>query len=77
MNIGNNEEISISNLARLILKVLDRHIPLNFEQERADDLNKRNPNLDLALKILSPWSPKIGLETGLKFTSQYLKNNFS
>lgn len=77
MNLGKDDEISILNLALLITKILNQEVSFIFKDPRTDDPTQRRPNLELALQLLNPWTPKVSLEIGIERTSQYLKEKFS
>ena len=76
-NIGNTQEISIKNLAKLAIKVskkklkiimksnLDKTFNVDCPKRRCPDLKK--------IYNLSKWKPKIKLETGLLKTINYYK----
>ena len=72
INLGNNEEITILELAKLIkAKCLSQseiiHLP-----KREDEPLKRRPDLVLSKKVLN-WHPKVNIENGLEKTINYLK----
>lgn len=73
INIGNPDEMTIGQLAEIILamtgsqsEVIDRPMP-------ADDPKQRQPDIALAQKILG-WQPKVGLREGLEKTIAYFAN---
>lgn len=67
VNIGNNYEVSINELARLIIKItksksLIKYVPYREAYgENFEDMQRRVPNIDLINKLVG-WSPKISLE---------------
>jgi dTDP-glucose 4,6-dehydratase/UDP-glucuronate decarboxylase len=72
-NVGNDEEISIGDLARYVAG-MDGQLPLKFEtsadaQYLTDNPNRRCPNLS-KLKALGAWQPKVMVREGLKRTLQ-------
>ncbi len=73
VNIGNDREISIFELAHLVNKILKKETCFTFQDERTDDPPTRRPNLSLASELLKPWASTTPIEEGLKRTSQYMK----
>jgi UDP-glucuronate decarboxylase len=72
VNLGNPEEITIETLARTILRLTARDMPLTFRPLPADDPLQRRPLISLAREALS-WAPTIPLEDGLKATIAYFQ----
>jgi len=72
VNLGNPEEKSILDLAELIIKLTNSASKKIFAPLPDDDPIQRKPNISLAIKELN-WSPKISLETGLKETIEFFK----
>lgn len=77
INIGNNKEFSILELAKKIIKITGSRSKIIFDSppnyDLKDDPRRRCPNLNKAKKLLN-YSPKISLEEGLQRTSNWLKN---
>ena len=74
VNIGNNNEITVLELAKLIKKnIKDTSSQIIFNELPQDDPKIRCPNLDLAQKLID-YKPSISLEQGLKRTIEYFKN---
>ena len=75
INIGSDYEISIIKLSEIISSKIDpniKNIELPF---REDDPKKRNPDINLAKKILG-WYPKVSLDEGLELTINYVKKHY-
>lgn len=72
VNIGNPNEFTITELARMVIRLTGSRSKLIYEPLPADDPTQRQPNIDLAKKELS-WEPRIQLEEGLKKTIDYFK----
>jgi len=72
INIGNNYEITILDLAQKIKSLTESHSNIIFKPLPQDDPIKRQPNIDLAKKNLN-WVPKIPLIQGLIKTIDYFK----
>ena len=75
INLGNPFEISIKDLAKIVIELTDSKSSIIFKELPVDDPVKRNPCIDLALKTLN-WQPKISLIDGLKETINYFKKTF-
>ena len=78
INVGNPKEISILEIAKLILNLTNSNSKIVFEKLPDDDPKRRSPDITLAKKTLS-WEPKIELIDGLKktinnFESRMLRN---
>ena len=74
VNIGNDTELSMNELALLIIKLTNSKSKLVYEKLPDDDPKRRKPDISLAKSKLS-WSPEIDLEVGLKKTINYFMNN--
>ncbi len=70
INLGNNEEISILELAGLISRKINKKVSINHENPRKEDIKFRTPDLSLAKKELN-WEPKVNLENGIHYTINY------
>ena len=73
INLGNEEEISILEIANLIRRDSIKKLSFKFLKELEDDPLRRKPLLELALKDLN-WKPKIMFKEGLKITREYFQN---
>ena len=71
-NIGNPEEISINNLARLIISITSSKSKIVFKEIDIFDPKKRLPSIKKIQKYVD-WQPKISLEKGLTEIISYLK----
>ena len=69
-NLGHDLEISIIDLARLVLKITGSKSPIQTVERPGHDHERRLPSL-VKVKQLG-WVPKIGLEEGLKTTINLL-----
>jgi UDP-glucuronate decarboxylase len=72
INLGNNAEISIKDLAQIIKKMTMSKSKITFKKLPDDDPKKRKPDLSLANKELS-WKPSINLKNGLIDTINYFE----
>tara|TARA_Y100000590_G_scaffold459455_1_gene616577 strand:+ start:4141 stop:5184 length:1044 start_codon:yes stop_codon:yes gene_type:complete len=78
-NVGNDEEISVSNVAKMIQKIMDK--PITIKMIKSDDPNytednpqRRCPDLSLIKKSVD-YTPKINLEEGLKRIYMWYRGN--
>ena len=72
INIGNNEEISMNELAKLVIKLTNSSSKISYNELPKDDPVRRKPNIELAKSIIS-WEPKVQIEDGLNQTIDYFK----
>ena len=70
INLGNNVEISILNLAKLICEKVGKNLKINFLESKEFEPYRRIPAIDLAKEKLG-WEPKIPLDLGLDKTINY------
>lgn len=74
INLGNDKEISVLELANLVLKINQSSNKIIFTQAMDDDPQQRCPDLTLAKSKLN-WSPTISVEDGLSRTIDWFKSN--
>ncbi len=72
VNIGNPDEFTILDCARLVLKVTQSKSPIEYSALPQDDPRQRRPDITKARTQLE-WEPKINLESGLKLSLQYFQ----
>uniref|UniRef100_A0A8C7Z819 UDP-glucuronic acid decarboxylase 1 n=1 Tax=Oryzias sinensis TaxID=183150 RepID=A0A8C7Z819_9TELE len=70
VNLGNPEEHTILEFARLIKSLVVSHSQIQFLAEAQDDPQRRRPDIRKA-KMLLGWEPVVPLEEGLNKTIQY------
>lgn len=75
MNIGNNEEIKIIDLAKMILQISGGQSPIVISEPAHDDPRKRKPDIDMAKKLID-WAPSIPLSEGLRATYLWMCKSF-
>jgi len=75
INLGNPEEYSILDLAKIIKKATKTDAEIIFKSIDADDPQRRMPDISKAKKILK-WQPKISFNDGLQKTINYFKQRF-
>jgi len=73
MNIGNPDEITISEFAEEIIKLTGTSQKVIYKPLPTDDPLQRQPNIDKARKIID-WEPKVSRAEGLKITYDYFKS---
>jgi len=73
VNIGNPNEISIMDFARLILKLTGSRSPIEFRPLPQDDPKTRCPDISRAKEILD-WEPVVFVEEGLRKTIEWYRN---
>ena len=70
INLGNPIELSMKDLATMVIKLTNSSSNIIYKELPEDDPKRRRPDINLAKSILD-WSPIIDLETGLKKTINY------
>ena len=74
INLGNPDEFSILELAQNILELTGSGSKIVFKQLPEDDPRRRKPDITIAKETIG-WKPQIKLETGLRRTIEYFKEN--
>lgn len=74
MNIGNPNEITIKQIAQIIIKLTNSKSKIIYKPLPKDDPKRRKPDISKAKRILK-WEPKVCLEEGLRKTIEYFKFN--
>jgi len=73
VNLGNPNEVSMNELASIIIRLTKSNSKIIFKDLPQDDPKRRNPDISLANSKLN-WNPKSDLEEGLLNTIKYFKN---
>ncbi len=73
INLGNPVEMTIIEIAKLIIKLTHSKSILSFMPLPQDDPLQRCPDINKAKTLLN-WSPKIDQKSGLEKTIAYFKN---
>lgn len=73
VNIGNPEEHTILEFAKIILRITGSSSKITFKPLPADDPKQRKPDITKARKLLK-WEPKVSLEQGLIETIKYFRD---
>ena len=74
INIGNDDEVSINEIASTIISILNSESKIVYNQLPEDDPLKRKPDLTLVKKILN-WRPIIDKKDGFEMLIEYYKKN--
>ena len=72
MNLGTDNELSINNIAKTIIKLSNSNSRIKYLDAVSDDPMQRKPDLTLAHQKIN-WSPKIDIETGILDTIKYFE----
>jgi dTDP-glucose 4,6-dehydratase len=72
VNIGNPQEMTIEEIARMIIKLSGSKSNLVYRPLPEDDPKVRQPDITRARTLLG-WEPKVGLEEGLTRTLEYFR----
>lgn len=72
VNIGNPAEMTMLELANVIVEMTGSKSEITFKPLPEDDPKTRQPDITLANKLLD-WSPKVSLEDGLTQTIAYFR----
>lgn len=73
VNVGNPDEITISEFAEEIIKLTGTTQKVIYKDLPVDDPMQRQPNIDKARSILN-WEPKVSRAEGLKITYDYFRS---
>ena len=72
VNLGNTDELTISELSKLILKFTNSKSKIIFKKSIKDDPKRRRPDIALAKNLLG-WVPQNDMHVGIKKTIEYFK----
>jgi dTDP-glucose 4,6-dehydratase len=72
VNIGNPQELTIEQIARLIIKMTGSKSQVVYKPLPEDDPKVRQPDITRARSLLG-WEPKVTLEEGLGKTIEYFR----
>ncbi len=73
VNLGNPEEVSINQLADIILQITGSNSEVSYRPLPIDDPLQRCPDIVRAQKLLKNWQPTISIERGLRLTIESTK----
>jgi len=72
INLGSSDEISILELARVVIELTNSSSEILFEPAPEDDPIRRQPDTSLARQALG-WQARVSLEEGLARTIEYFE----
>lgn len=73
INLGNPEEITISDIAHKIISQLNSSSSISYLPAAMDDPMRRKPCIRMAKNILN-WQPCVDIDSGLNLTIEYFKS---
>ena len=73
VNIGNPHELTVMEIAKLVLKLTDSKSEIQLNPLPVDDPQVRRPDIRKAKGLLK-WEPTVSLEEGLTRTIEYFKS---
>jgi dTDP-glucose 4,6-dehydratase len=73
VNIGNPNELTVIEIAKMVLSLTESRSKIEFKPLPEDDPKVRRPDITKA-KTLLGWEPKVGVEKGLSLTIRYFKD---
>jgi len=76
VNIGNPHEMSIEDMAKLIIKMTGSNSKIVMKPLPTDDPKVRKPDITRA-KTLLGWEPKVPLDQGLTSTIEYFRKKMN
>ena len=74
LNLGNPEEFSMQELARIIVEMSGSRSPIVHFALPADDPRQRRPDITKARELLN-WTPAVRLREGLESTINYFRRH--
>jgi dTDP-glucose 4,6-dehydratase len=72
INLGNPDEQSVTEIARLVLTATGSRSTLTFVPRPVDDPRVRRPDISRATRLLG-WTPEIPLEEGIRRTTDHFR----
>jgi nucleoside-diphosphate-sugar epimerase len=72
INLGNPDERTVEDLARIITGYCQSESPIEFVDARQDDPERRCPDITKASRLLG-WAPVVSLEEGLRATIEHFR----
>jgi len=76
VNLGNPRELTVLEIAKLVLKLTGSHSPIEHHALPVDDPKVRRPDIRKAKDLLG-WEPVIELEDGLRKTIEYFRRTLN
>jgi dTDP-glucose 4,6-dehydratase len=72
VNIGNPRELTVLEIAKLILKLTGSSSEISYHPLPTDDPKVRRPDISRARALLK-WEPQVPLEEALRLTIEYFR----
>jgi dTDP-glucose 4,6-dehydratase len=72
MNVGNPDEYTVAELARIVLELTGSGSPIDHQPLPADDPRQRRPDISRARAILA-WEPRVPVREGVARTIDYFR----
>jgi nucleoside-diphosphate-sugar epimerase len=72
VNLGNPHEVTVLELAQIIVRLAGSSSEIVHRELPVDDPKQRRPDITRAQKLLG-WKPEVGLEDGLARTLEYFR----
>lgn len=72
VNLGNPHELTVLELARIIIRLADSKSEIAFKELPIDDPKQRRPDITHARQLLG-WEPEVAVEDGLRRTLEYFR----
>ncbi len=76
VNFGSTEDVTIRDLAKMVIDLSGKDIPLKFDPSKPTGVLSRLPDISRAEKLLS-WKPTTSLKDGLKKTYEWAERRLS
>ena len=73
VNLGNPHEVSMQELAKLVIKLTGSNSSIIHEELPQDDPLQRRPDVSLAFQLIG-WAPKVDIHNGLLKTIAYFES---
>jgi dTDP-glucose 4,6-dehydratase len=73
VNLGNPNEVTVLELAEMIVSLAGSHSKIEFRDLPIDDPRQRRPDITRARAVLG-WEPEVALEDGLRKTLEYFRS---
>ncbi len=74
VNIGNPEELTVGELAEIVLQATGSSSPVKYLPLPVDDPQRRRPDTARAREILG-WGPTVALRDGVRRTAEYFRSS--
>ena len=74
VNLGNPEELTIKELADMVVSMIDTDSRIEYVELPSDDPVRRRPDISLAARIADGWKPEVHLSEGITNTIKYFKD---